>query len=411
MAFKPSTYTLNGAGGSSKVILARITVQRGLKEDLPKLHDGELAYCTDTNELFIGDPDEGNRLINDHKNLDVPEGVKGEDGKSLEFVWVGTKLGVRVKDSGKPFEFVDLSGEPLDIQYNKGWLEYKSKSATSWIRFLNLDLLIEQKVAKATQGVIPTGPLTGPTGPTTAPTGPTGATTDPTGPTTDPTGPTGPTTAPTGPTGATTDPTGPTGPTTAPTGPTGATTDPTGPTGPTTAPTGPTGPTTAPTGPTADPGDVTLSATAIYYGFYECATLSPSETTSNELQKRLIHSAVKKGYLKVIDPANVINPSSDSDTLGQSTEFRVKDLEAEVIVDGTEPVFNFVYGALIPENAPYIAKEVIVGSRTTFGPGSALESTNNGETIITIDGNNYRYYGSIALGMNDVSFEIAIEHE
>ena len=374
MAFKPSTYTLNGAGGSSKVILARITVQRGLKEDLPKLHDGELAYCTDTNELFIGDPDEGNRLINDHKNLDVPEGVKGEDGKSLEFVWVGTKLGVRVKDSGKPFEFVDLSGEPLDIQYNKGWLEYKSKSATSWIRFLNLDLLIEQKVAKATQGVIPTGPLTGPTG-------------------------------------ATTDPTGPTGPTTAPTGPTGATTDPTGPTGPTTDPTGPTGPTTAPTGPTADPGDVTLSSTAIYYGFYECATLSPSETTSNELQKRLIHSAVKKGYLKVIDPANVINPSSDSDTLGQSTQFRVKDLEAEVIVEGTAPVFNFVYGALIPENAPYIAKSVEVGSRTTFGPGSALESTNNGETIITIDGNNYKYYGSIALGMNNVSFEIAIEHE
>ena len=344
MAFKPSTYTLNGAGGSSKVILARITVQRGLKEDLPKLHDGELAYCTDTNELFIGDPDEGNRLINDHKNLDVPEGVKGEDGKSLEFVWVGTKLGVRVKDSGKPFEFVDLSGEPLDIQYNKGWLEYKSKSATSWIRFLNLDLLIEQKVAKATQGVIPTGPLTGPTG----------ATTDPTGPT---------------------------------------------------------GPTTAPTGPTADPGDVTLSSTAIYYGFYECATLSPSETTNNELQKRLIHSAVKKGYLKVIDPANVINPSSDSDTLGQSEEFTVKDLEAEVIVDGTEPVFNFVYGALIPESAPYIAKAVEIGSRIKFGPGSALESTNNGETVITIDGNKYRYYGSIALGMNDVSFEIAIEHE
>ena len=334
MAFKPSTYTLNGAGGSSKVILARITVQRGLKEDLPKLHDGELAYCTDTNELFIGDPDEGNRLINDHKNLDVPEGVKGEDGKSLEFVWVGTKLGVRVKDSGKPFEFVDLSGEPLDIQYNKGWLEYKSKSATSWIRFLNLDLLIEQKVAKATQGVIPTGPLTGPTGPTTSP-----------------------------------------------------------------------------TGPTADPGDVTLSATAIYYGFYECATLSPSETTNNELQKRLIHSAVKKGYLKVIDPANVINPSSASDTLGQSTMFTVEDLEAEVIVEGTEPVFNFVYGALIPESAPYIAKAFEIGSRVKFGQGSALESTNNGETIITIDGNNYRYYGSIALGMNDVSFEIAIEHE
>ena len=369
MAFKPSTYTLNGAGGSSKVILARITVQRGLKEDLPKLHDGEIAYCTDTNELFIGDPDEGNKLINDHANLDVPGGVKGEDGKSLEFVWVGTKLGVRVKDSGKPFEFVDLAGEPLDIQYNRGWLEYKSKSATSWIRFLNLDLLIEQKVAKATQGVIPTGPLTGPTGPTTDPTGPTG-------PTTDPTGPIGPT-------------------------------EPTGPTGPTTDPTGPTGP----TGPTTEPGNDKLSATAIYYGFYECATLSPSETTNNDLQKQLIHSAVKKGYLKVIDPANVIDPSNSSDTLGKSTQFRVKDLEAEYIVEGTDPVFNFVYGALIPESAPYIAKSVEIGSRIKFGKGSALESTNNGETIITIDGNNYRYYGSIALGMNNVSFEIAIEHE
>ena len=337
MAFKPSTYTLNNAGGSSKVILARITVQRGLKEDLPKLHDGEIAYCTDTNELFIGDPDDGNKLINDHANLDVPGGVKGEDGKSLEFIWVGTKLGVRVKDSGKPFEFVDLAGEPLDIQYNKGWLEYKSKSATSWTRFLNLDLLIEQKVAKATQGVIPTGPLTGPTGPTTEPTGP--------------------------------------------------------------------------TGPTTEPGNDKLSATAIYYGFYECATLSPSETTNSDLQKRLIHSAVKKGYLKVIDPANVINPSSDSDTLGKSTQFRVKDLEAEIIPEDTEPVFNFVYGALIPESAPYIAKSVEIGSRIKFGKGSALESTNNGETIITIDGNNYKYYGSIALGMNDVSFEIAIEHE
>ena len=43
MAFKPSTYTLNGAGGSSKVILARITGRGGLKEELPNLQDGELA--------------------------------------------------------------------------------------------------------------------------------------------------------------------------------------------------------------------------------------------------------------------------------------------------------------------------------------------------------------------------------
>ena len=47
----------------------KLKIRRGLKEDLPTLAVGELAYCTDTDELYIGDPDTGNRLINLSKEV------------------------------------------------------------------------------------------------------------------------------------------------------------------------------------------------------------------------------------------------------------------------------------------------------------------------------------------------------
>ena len=46
----------------------KLRIRRGLKKDLPTLAVGELAYCTDTNELFIGDT-EGNTLVNDKRIL------------------------------------------------------------------------------------------------------------------------------------------------------------------------------------------------------------------------------------------------------------------------------------------------------------------------------------------------------
>jgi hypothetical protein len=39
-----------------------IKVKRGLKADLPVLDIGEMAFCTDTKELFIG-TENGNFLI------------------------------------------------------------------------------------------------------------------------------------------------------------------------------------------------------------------------------------------------------------------------------------------------------------------------------------------------------------
>jgi hypothetical protein len=47
-----------------------IKIKRGLKTNLPTLSEGELAYCTDTNELFIGTVS-GNELVN--QDLDTDE--------------------------------------------------------------------------------------------------------------------------------------------------------------------------------------------------------------------------------------------------------------------------------------------------------------------------------------------------
>jgi hypothetical protein len=47
-----------------------IKIKRGLKTNLPTLSEGELAYCTDTNELFIGTAT-GNELVN--QDLDTDE--------------------------------------------------------------------------------------------------------------------------------------------------------------------------------------------------------------------------------------------------------------------------------------------------------------------------------------------------
>lgn len=46
-----------------------IRIKRGLKENLPTLLVGELAFCTDTNELFVG-KDTGNVLVNDLSDLE-----------------------------------------------------------------------------------------------------------------------------------------------------------------------------------------------------------------------------------------------------------------------------------------------------------------------------------------------------
>lgn len=50
-----------------------IKIKRGLKQDLPSLEIGELAYCTDTNELFIGRDDGNSGTENVLINVDLDE--------------------------------------------------------------------------------------------------------------------------------------------------------------------------------------------------------------------------------------------------------------------------------------------------------------------------------------------------
>jgi Major tropism determinant N-terminal domain len=46
------------------VPLRQLQVRRGLKADLPTLADGEIGFCEDSNELFVGTPLSGNLKVN-----------------------------------------------------------------------------------------------------------------------------------------------------------------------------------------------------------------------------------------------------------------------------------------------------------------------------------------------------------
>ena len=52
----------------AKAIKSTLKIVRGIEAELPILRVGELGYATDSNTLFVGDPDEGNVKIN--LNLD-----------------------------------------------------------------------------------------------------------------------------------------------------------------------------------------------------------------------------------------------------------------------------------------------------------------------------------------------------
>ena len=58
--------------------IARIQLKRGLKEDLPSIiHDGEMVFCFDTKEIFIG---HNGTAINISEAMIGPTGPTGEIG-------------------------------------------------------------------------------------------------------------------------------------------------------------------------------------------------------------------------------------------------------------------------------------------------------------------------------------------
>jgi hypothetical protein len=80
-----------------------IKIKRGLKEDLPTLEIGELGFCTDTNELFIGKENE-NILISATDILTI-------DTKSENYTLV-------LSDSGKVIIFNSPDDLTLTVPLN-----------------------------------------------------------------------------------------------------------------------------------------------------------------------------------------------------------------------------------------------------------------------------------------------------
>ncbi|WP_373899269.1 hypothetical protein ACER0A_002255 [Haloimpatiens sp. FM7315] len=86
----------------------KIKIKRGLKKDLTLLDAGEFALCTDTEELYLG---------NGSSNMPIGEtgsnGADGVDGKSIEFAWNGTSLGIK-QEGQQEYKYVNLKGPKGD---------------------------------------------------------------------------------------------------------------------------------------------------------------------------------------------------------------------------------------------------------------------------------------------------------
>lgn len=67
--------------------MAKILIDTGLKNNIPSLASGELYFCTDTNELFIGNGTD-NALLNP-----ITEDNNCKDGLSAYEIWLKTNIG------------------------------------------------------------------------------------------------------------------------------------------------------------------------------------------------------------------------------------------------------------------------------------------------------------------------------
>ena len=87
----------------AKTIKSVFKIVRGLEAELPILRIGELGYATDSNTLFVGDPDEGNVKIN----------FNNEDREMLNTVFKEMDKKVDV-EPGKGLSTNDLTNELLE---------------------------------------------------------------------------------------------------------------------------------------------------------------------------------------------------------------------------------------------------------------------------------------------------------
>ena len=87
----------------AKTIKSVFKIVRGLEAELPILRIGELGYATDSNTLFVGDPDEGNVKIN----------FNNEDREMLNTVFKEMDKKIDV-EPGKGLSTNDLTNELLE---------------------------------------------------------------------------------------------------------------------------------------------------------------------------------------------------------------------------------------------------------------------------------------------------------
>lgn len=70
---------------------------------------------------------------------------QGERGKSLEYEWRGTELGIRVE--GGEYQFVNLAGEgvgsgrEIELQVGNGYIQWRYKGEEEWKNLISIDSL------------------------------------------------------------------------------------------------------------------------------------------------------------------------------------------------------------------------------------------------------------------------------
>ncbi|NLJ90722.1 MAG: hypothetical protein GX323_07450, partial [Clostridiales bacterium] len=93
----------------------RVQIRRGTaaqwQQANPVLLDGEFAIEKDTRKFKIGD---GTTAWNDLPYATQGEtGLQGPMGKSIQYIWSGTQLGIRVEGEST-YQYVDLIGPKGD---------------------------------------------------------------------------------------------------------------------------------------------------------------------------------------------------------------------------------------------------------------------------------------------------------
>ena len=80
---------------------------------------------------------------------------QGERGRSLEYEWQGTKLGIR-QEGEEEYQFVNLAGggagREIELQVNNGYIQWKYKGEISWNDLISIDSLKGTKGDKGEKG-------------------------------------------------------------------------------------------------------------------------------------------------------------------------------------------------------------------------------------------------------------------